>query len=318
MGQLAWTVPPAGGSNPSSTSPYATKYTYYSWGAINTKTSPDTAMVTDKYDADGNLTSVAGPANEAASYGYDADDRQCWSLLGSSTATGGCTGTPGPPPNSTVTTYEAGTDARYQVKDAVGHTTTYTYSDPAYPTSPTEVQDPLSQEITYTAYDAFGNACVSGPVAPAFGTASQCNQISGDTADQYNAEGDRVASWDASGNKTTYGYDISEEAGYDDLVTSVTTPMNQTTSYTYDNDGRQILTSYPNGTYVSENYDADSRICAQSPSNTSSLGCGSSTPTGPGVTGYTYDNASELIGTQDNYGVTRSRPGLRTPTPTGR
>ena len=98
-----------------------------------------------------------------------------------------------------------------------------------------------------------------------------------------------MASWDADGNQTTYGYG---DPGYDDEVTSVTTPMNQTTNYTYDNDGRLVLTSNPNGTYTLENYDADSRVCAQSTNQTQTLGCGSSTPTGNGVTSYTYDGAS--------------------------
>ena len=307
IGQLAWTIPPAGQSGTqASTNPYATSYTYDAWGQVKTTTVPDAGAVTDSYDADGNLISVGGPMNEAASYGYDVDGRRCWSLVGTSGTTGNCTTTV--PKYSTVTTYEPGTDAPLSVADPNGNTTTYTYGDPAYPTSPTEVKDPLSQEITYTAYNAYGNACVTGPVQPAFDTTTQCNQIYGDTADQYNADGTRLASWDADGNQTTYGYGGSAAAGYDDLVTSVTTPMNQTTNYTYDNDGRLVLTSNPNGTYTLENYDADSRVCAQSTNQTQTLGCGSSTPTGNGVTSYTYDGASELTAMQDNYGMTPATP----------
>lgn len=304
LGFVGWTIPPAGQSGGNvSTNPYATNYTYYGWGPLDTTTAPDSGVVTDAYDADANLVSVTGPLNEAASYGYDPDERRCWSVLAANQS-----GTCANPPNyATVTTFLPGTEAPSTIKDPNGNTTTYSYADPAYPTSPTKVADPMNNEVTYTAYDAYGNPCVSGPVQPAFDTVSQCNPITGDTAKSYDSAGDVLASWDANGNKTTYTYDYTKNNGYDDLVTSSTNPRNQTTGYAYDNDGRLITTAEPNGNYVSVGYDADSRECSQAPVN-ATLGCGVSAPTGLGATAFSYNDASELTSMQDNNGVTGAPP----------
>jgi YD repeat-containing protein len=301
--QPAWMIPPAGqGGSINNTNPYATQYAYWPWGALQSTTAPDSATVTKTYDLADNVTSVTTPSplNENATYGYNADEQRCWSVLAAN-AIGTCTS---PPTNATSTTYEAGTNAPLTVTDPNGKTTSYQYSDPAYPTQPTKVTDPAANEITYTAYDAFGNACVSGPVQPAFDTSTQCNPISGDTATLHDSAGNVLASWDANGNETTYGH---TNAGYDSLVTSSTTPMSQTTNYTYDNDGRLITTGEPNGNYVSVGYDANGRKCAQAPIN-AAVGCGAGAPTGTGVSTYTYDGASELASMQDNNGVSGAPP----------
>ena len=297
--EVGYTIPADGqGSGNSSGNPYSTNYSYWPWGALETKTAPDSAAVTDTYDAADNLIGIQGPLNEAASYGYNKDEQRCWSVMGSSSATGTCAS---PPANSTVTTYETNTDAPVTVTDPNGHTTTYLYGDNAYPTKPTEIEDPAANEITYNAYDGYGNVCVSGPISPPLDSSTECNLISGDTAAQYNGAGSELASWDALGNKTTYGYG---NVGYDSLVTSSTTPMNQTTNYTYDADAELTRTFEPNGLAVSVAYGSDSRKCAQSPVNTA-ITC---SPTGTGATTYRWDGAAELVSMQDNNGTTGQPP----------
>jgi RHS repeat-associated protein len=301
LGEPGYTISPEGqGAGNSQSNPYATTYTYYSWGSLRTKTVPDSTAVTDTYDLADNLIGVAGPANqnENASYGYNADEQRCWSVLALN-ATGTCAT---PPANSTVTTFQAGTSAPATVTDPNGHTTTYAYGDPAYPAKPTEVIDPAQNEITWNSYDAYGNVCVSGPIEPPQDSPAQCNPISGDTAAQYNSAGSELASWDASLNETTYAYG---NAGYDNLATSSTTPMSQTTNYTYDNDGRLQTTNEPNGTAVSVAYDANGRKCAQAPVSTA-IGCTVSGAAGDTV--YGYDGANELTTMQDNNGTTGQPP----------
>ncbi len=194
-GKPAYSIPPNGqNGNDGPTNSYATLYTYYSWGPIETTTAPDEGVVTDTFDAADNLMSQTGPAsNEAVSYGYDQDERRCFSVL-TAPPSGSCSA---PPNHATVTTYQAGTEAPATVQDPDGNVTSYSYEDPAYPTSPTKIQDQADDEVTYNAYDAFGNACVTGPVAPAFDTAGQCDDIAGDTAKQYDSAGNVLASWDS-------------------------------------------------------------------------------------------------------------------------
>jgi RHS repeat-associated protein len=300
-GEPGYTIPVQGqGSGNSAANPYATTDTYWPWGALETKTAPDTTAVTDTYDAADNLIGVKAPLNEAASYGYNADEQQCWSVKGSATATGSCAS---PPPNATVTTYQPNTGAPATVTDPLGHETQYFYNDHAYQMKPTEIEDPAQNEITYNAYDAYGNVCVSGPVPTLNDNPAQCNPISGDTAAQYNSAGSELSSTDAMGNKTTYAY---TNAGYDTLVTSSTPPMNQTTNYSYDNDGRLVTTNEPNGQAVSVGYNNDGLKCAQAPVSTASLGCNPSGTAGDTV--YGYDGANELTSMQDNNGVTGAPP----------
>ena len=87
--------------------------------------------------------------------------------------------------------------------DARGDTTSYYYAELAFPSSPTEVVDSLGTQVSYSAYDDWGNVCVSGSVAPSWGTSTQCSTLSGDTSTTHNALGSETSVTDPSGDTTS-------------------------------------------------------------------------------------------------------------------
>ncbi len=305
MDQESWTIPPLGqGGVQSGSNPYATNYTYYPNGhntyLLETKTAPEGQSDTYTYDYDGKVLSDTNAAGEETFTGYDADERPCWSITqqSGSAPSGSCTS---PPAGSSATTsFVASTTAPLTTVDPNGNTTTYTYSDPAYPTKPTKIQDPMNAEVTYNDYDAYGNLCLSGPVqSPNLGNSAQCNWVSGDTAYVYNAAGSELSSEDPLGNTTTYQYGWAAD---DTLMTKSTNALNQSTTYAYDNDGNLQQTDEPGGQIVSYGYDADSRKCWQAPF-LSTDGCASVAPIGTGVSTYAYDAANEQTQMVDNNGT---------------
>ena len=138
-----------------------------------------------------------------------------------------------------------------------------------------------------------------GPVAPTSG----CSWVSGDTQTTDNAASVVLSSEDPNGNMTTYQY---ANAQFDDHPTSVTTGSTadnsqETTSYTYDADGRQVLVTRPSGDLVATGYDVASRPCWTAPSN--ATGTCATPPSGTGVSTFTYDAAGERTQTLDNAGT---------------
>ncbi len=295
--ELAWTVPPQGqGSTLGSTNPFATDFIYYNALAEPTyETGPDNQLTTMTYDNLGLKLTDSTNAG-VTSTAYDFDGRVSWTYQA---ATAYPTNAGSPPPRSTsgaLTTYQylPGTDTPEAVTDPDGYTTTSYFSDPAYPTSPTEVADQLGQQITYTAYDNFGDPCVSGPAYPAFDTSTQCSWIAGDMTKVYNAAGTVLSMEDPNGHLTSYQY---TNVAYDTQESSSTNNLSQVTNYTYDADGQLTTVAPPNGKTVHEVYDSDGRMCVRSSAAQSS--CTATYP-GTGTTSqYTYDAASELSQMKD-------------------
>ncbi len=291
MGDEVWSIPPVGQSGVQSASnPYATVTTYTPGNLPSTVTPPGQGTTTDTYDAALNLVSSAGPASTTTTV-YDGDNRPCYQLVGGSGS--GLTCTSAAQEGSTATTYVPGSTNVASTTDSLGHITTNYYGDLAYPNSPTEVVDSLGDAIQYTAYDDYGNACVSGDVAiSAQGTTSQCNYVSGDTSTTYNAIGDETSVTDPSDNTTTNAF---TNTSYPALETSTTNALSAETSYSYDADGRLVTTTNPDGTSIKTSYDADSRVCLTSDNGTS-YGCGSGTGD-TGVISYTYNGANDRLST---------------------
>ncbi|HEV3267260.1 MAG TPA: hypothetical protein VGZ68_02550, partial [Acidimicrobiales bacterium] len=295
MGNELWSIPPAGQSGSQSPSnPYATVSTYTPSNLPLTVTKPGQGAITNSYDTALNLISSVSPAASTTN-AYDADNRQCYQVVGGAEPGLTCptivlTGTSSVLAGSTATTYVPGSSTVYTSTDGNGKTTINYYADLAYPSSPTEVVDAAGSQIQYSAYNDFGDACVSGDVSLTSqqGTSSQCNAVSGDTMTANNALGNETSVTDPSGNTTTNTF---TNAAYPTLETSTENALSRTTSFAYDANGNEVKTTNPDGTYIYTAYDANNRICTRSDGATS-VGCGAGTGAS-GVTNFVYNGASE-------------------------
>jgi len=257
------------------------------------------------FDAAGNLITTQasnGTSVDLVYNAYDADGRVCWTDKTSvSVSSTSCSSPPTGAGNS-VTQYQYVTDlqAPTQVTNPDGKATTYVYSDPAYPSSATEVSDPQGKDIVYTSYDDLGRTCLTGPSPfPPADTPCTWTNTSGDTLTTYDILGNTYQVTDGNGDLTTYTYGNPQ---YPHVVMSVKDPLNRSTNFTYDGDGRQIQSQGPAGNDVTISYDQDGRKCFQTPT-ISSATC-SSLPTGTGASVYAYNGLNELSSMTDNNGNT--------------
>ena len=250
---------------------YETTYVYTN-GQLTKTTAPNSQVTTYTYVGPW-LEKTKDPTGITTS-AYDGDGRVCWTARASLTASVGST--PYLCSNSgvgseTSYTYLADTSTQATVTDPAEHTTTYSYANTAYPTSPTKIADPMDASITYDNYDANGNLCDSGTVAT-----SSCLSQTGDTYYTYDGLDEDVASMqDPSGNTTTYAY---TDSAFPNLVTSQTDALGTNTwTYKYDDDGRLYQSIDPSGNTITTGYDADSRKCWQEIGNVTTYTCGNGT-----------------------------------------
>jgi len=299
MGNQLWSIPATGQSGPQSASnPFATSYSYVSGTSLPaTRSQPDGITTDFAYDAAGNQISAGSPGVSGGIYTttvYDADNRACYVVVGPAPSSPSCASAP--QAGSTSTTYVPGSTVVATSEDANAHTTSYYYGDLAYPNSPTQVVDPMATMTQYRAYDDYGNACVSGSVAPTLG-ASQCSTLAGDTSTVFNALGSPTVVTDPSGNQTTNAY---QNASYPTLVTSSTSPLGAVTKYLYDADGRLLTSTNPDGSAVTSNYNANGEVCSQEPTPYV-YPCGQG-PAAAGVSQYAYNDAGQMVSMSDNVG----------------
>lgn len=297
-GELLYSIPPDGqGHGSFGSNAYETTDTYFPDGSLATTTAPTGLTTTYSYLSNGLTQSVDTPTGWTTN-GYDEDGRICWSLVSASAGpTGGCAN---PPSGATLYTYATNTSSPISVTDPDGNVTNFTYGDKRFPNQATESAGPTvgsTPDVTYSSYDPFGQACITGPVAT--GSVGSCAYVAGDTLDNYDTEGQLQSSEDPSGLQTSYAY---SNPAYPVSPTSVTNPLNKTTTYHYNANGQVTQTEDPEGNWVSTGYDADGRVCYRAPLQ-SSAACGSGQPTGTGVTSYTYDAASRLGTMVDNSGA---------------
>jgi RHS repeat-associated protein len=301
MGNVLWSIPPTGqGGAQSSSNAFATSTSYVTGTSLPlTVTEPDGLSTTNAYDAAGNLTST-GNSNDA-SYGiytttlYDADNRPCYQLQGHGQFASSCTSAA--QDGSTIFTYVSGSTDVATETDANANTTSYYYADLAYPNSATEIQDAVGAEIQYSAYDDYGNACVTGDAAPTLGSTQCTSAPSGDTATTYNALGSATSVTDPNGNVTTNYY---ENSSFPTVITRTVNALSATTKYLYNADGTLVTTVNPDGSAVTTNDTANGQVCNQMPT-TVQYPCGQG-PSAAGVTQYSYNDAGELTTMSDNTG----------------
>ena len=299
MGNELWSIPPAGQSgvqNPAN--PFATSTTYSAANLPVTVTAPDGMTTSYTHDTAFNTLTTVTPSSTITA-AYDGDNRDCYSVT-AATALAGLTCSSAAQAGSSSTTYVPGSLAVATSTDANGHTTSYYYGDLAYPMSPTEILDPLTTQPAYTSYDDYGNACVTGSSPTSF-VATQCTAPTGDTARAYNALGSQTAVTDPSNNVIDYYY---ENSSFPTLVTRrVVSPSSapETTSYSYDPDGRLLNTTNPDGTAASLAYNANGEVCSQQPTALV-FPCGEG-PAVSGVSEYVYNDAGDRTSMSDNVGA---------------
>ena len=319
LGNELWSIPSSGQAFAQGpTNPYATSAVYSLASVPLTVTGPNevtTSTPLNKvtnytYDAALNVTATATatPAVTTTTTVYDGDNRACYSVVSSSIVAGlSCTSVL--QAGATATSYVPGSLATATVTDANGNTTSYYYGDLAYPTSPTEVVDPIGNEITYNAYDDLGNLCLTGdqPDSAQF-SATQCSVTAGDTATTYNALGSSVTVINPNGSGDDEITNYYDDPAYPTNVTRSVNKLNEVTDYTYDADGRLLTTVNPEQTTTSSpvssaetvSYNANGEICSRVPTS-NIYPCGEG-PAVPGVSEYTYNDAGDLISMNDNVG----------------
>ena len=312
MGNQLWTIPATGqGGSQSSSNPFATSTSYVTGTSLPaTITEPDGMSTTDSYDAAGNLTKTGNSTNSLyTTTVYDGDNRPCYQDQGSGSYGAGCPTSTTLEPNmagGSQFTYVPGSTNVATKTDSLGNTTTYYYGNLAYPNQATEVVDPYGTTIQYSAFDDYGNACVTGDAQtlssfPSSGTslpmgsATQCNVVSGDTTTAFNALGSATSVTDPSGNVTTNVY---ANSSYPTLATSTTNNAGAVTKYSYDADGNLLITTNPDGTAVEDYYNANGEICTKAPTSYPHP-CGEG-PSKGGVTQYLYNAAGDVTSMSDN------------------
>jgi RHS repeat-associated protein len=262
----------------------------YTHSQLTTQTAPNDQVTQYTYNDGGLLEEVQDPTGITIN-AYDGDGRLCWTSRLAPTASVDEPFSCGESPAGTETSYSylADTDAKATVTDARGKTTTYGYDNTAYPTSPTEIQDPANEAVVYNTYDENGNVCDTGPVPT-----DSCGWTEGDTYDSYDIYGglfaDVVLSEDPNGNQTSYAY---TNTAFPHLVTQMTEPDGTSSwNYQYNGDGQEAQSEDPEGNYITINYDADGRKCWQA-HGTPSNSC-SSPPTALSDSSWTYNFTSTV------------------------
>ncbi|MGH9089969.1 MAG: RHS repeat-associated core domain-containing protein [Acidimicrobiales bacterium] len=293
-GRATATIPPDGqGHGGFGANPYETTATYRASGLVRQTTAPMSDKTTYAYDGDGQVVTETDPGGVTTTT-YDPEGRVCWTHRGATKITGSCNpGTTGPA-GSTTYSYLATTTAPTAATNPDGHITTYSYSDKAYPTEATKVQDPAGNETQYKTYTLFGRGCISGPVNP--GSAPCGSPVGGDTWSEYNAEGQLQATADPGGTRTTYAYG---DATYP-LDPTTVTYGSRTTTYTYNSDGQEIWRTDAEGHGLVTGYNVNGQVCMVSPVGWFPV-C--TAPTVTGATTYQYNHAGELTKMVDNHGT---------------
>lgn len=276
-----------------STDPYGnvTSYTYDGNGNMLTKTDPDGNLTTYTYDAMNNVTSVTNALGQTISYTYNSKFAEVTSMtdpLGNSTAytydsNGNLLSTTDPLGNITTNQY-ATNGNETSTTNALNQTTTLTYDQYNNIAS---ITDPSGAKtnFTYTINGKIASRADANGNATTF-TYNSLNQLiqvvdpeGNRTIYAYDQDGNRTMQVDANGNATYVAYNFKRQptmvknalsgitsfnytgtgcpscGGGVDQLTALLDANGNTTSYTYDLDGRLITQTDPLGNTIKYSYD---------------------------------------------------------------
>ncbi|MFH8562469.1 DUF6531 domain-containing protein [Streptomyces sp. NPDC017988] len=236
-GRQTTAVDPRGNATGADPARYTTTYGYDPAGNPTTVTDPLGGVSTTDYDAADNVTRLTDADRRVTTYGYDKLDQ-----LTEVTAPGGA-----------VTAYghdKAGNISRRT--DAKGRVTTYGYDAARQLTS---VTDPLKRVTSY-AYDADGN--LAEKTTPR-GTTTHTYDPRGlpTKIDYSDSTPDVTFGYDATGRMVSRANaQISEDFGYDAVGNLTKT---RGFAYTYDAAGQMLTRKYADGNTSTYTYDNDGR-----------------------------------------------------------
>jgi RHS repeat-associated protein len=263
VGRRSATISPLGtAASVTCSSPAPAAHTTYlttnAFGDILTVTDPNGHQVARAYDANRNVKTLTDPDNNTTQYGYDLDNEL-------TTVT-----------RADTTTLAFGYDGdgnQTSQQDGAQQTTSYAFTNPAFPDKVTGVTDPLNRTTNY-GYDSLGNQttkqdpggnCAATPKVScttyAYDAASQLTGITysdGTTPNvtnvTYDADGQRTAMTDGTGTSSWVWDDLHR-------LTSSTNGNGKTVGYGYNLRGDLTSITYPGSTgTVTRGYDDAGRL----------------------------------------------------------
>ena len=250
-----------------------TSYAYDAMNRVSTVTDPLSHVTTYGYDSDGNRTTVKDPLSRVTTTAYDALNRPVKvtdPLLG-----------------VTTTVYDA-EGQKLETIDPLSRTNSWTYTplgevataQDGLGVFTTNSFDPAGNLGTQTELHTLGNTPSSYTYDADERVIAVADHLGRVTSTVYDAVGNKTATVDGLGNRTTYTYDSRNR------VTAVTDPLGHVTSITYDADGDKATVKDPLGNVTTYAYDALDRLATV----TQAVG---------GTTTYAYDAAGRQVGLTD-------------------
>ncbi|WP_406441884.1 DUF6531 domain-containing protein [Streptomyces sp. NBC_00631] len=223
---------------------YTTKYGYDGLGDLTSIEDPLGNTATAGYDALGEISTATDPLGNTTSYAYDVAGQVVRTTAADSTA-------------STESYDQAERLVSMVQLDANGATlasTSYGYDAAGNQTTAT---DPRQHTSTST-YDALNR--VTGQTQPVDATTSITTSFG------YDAAGNETRYTDADKNATYYTYNPQgrQETSVAPSVTGLTSAADRTTTFSYDADGHQHSITRPGGVKLTESYDDNGVLTAES------------------------------------------------------
>ncbi len=234
-------------------------------GTLDTITDPGGRALTLVYSG-GLLTQLSGPAGVIATYGYDTGGSGLFNQVTYADGSG------------YTFTYDTGTSGAplLTVKDLTGRTLeTHTYSGGravtseiaggveryvlSYAMGTTTVTDALNNLTTYQLGNAGGEAVVTKITGPCASCGAGGSQVQEWT---YDPQGHDLTYKDGLGNLTAWTYDTNTG----DKLTE-TDPLNHTTSYSYDSQGRVLTRMAADGGVTTYTYGPSGPLTVKDPIN---------------------------------------------------
>jgi RHS repeat-associated protein len=292
-GQVLTEVSPDGNVSGGTPANYLTTLHYDNAGRLYEVDAPMTRDTVATLDAVGNVDTITDPYGNITSFGYDPDNRQCWSYQGTVSVAPVCLSPPAGASRSLL--YFGSTGSPQETIDPDGNATTYAYANSNLPADPTTVTDG-SGHITSNVYDKDGNLCVTGTETTSLYSGSTPTCVwpgSGYTYDTFDSLGNVTSSKDPDGLVTGYARTNDNYPGNVTTVTPASGGSQAATGYGYDLDGRLVYDVEGTGAITTTTYTPAGQKCWQAPVYVAAAVC-ATPPTAAGTSEYLYYNSQKL------------------------